>query len=103
MSRPARTGGGPDTLSTMSDLDARFEAAAAAVIALPNPPDNQTKLRLYGLYKQATQGDAGGNRPGFANPVGRAKHDAWVAVAGASPDDAKTGYVALVDELLANP
>ena len=86
----------------MSDLNARFEAAAAAVTALPNPPDNQTKLRLYGLYKQATQGDAVGNRPGFTNPVGRAKHDAWAAVAGTGPDDAKTGYVALVDELLAN-
>jgi diazepam-binding inhibitor (GABA receptor modulator, acyl-CoA-binding protein) len=83
----------------MSDLDARFEAAAAAALDLPSDPGNDTKLRLYGLYKQATQGDPDGRRPGLTNPVGRAKHDAWAAVAGTSPDDARTAYIALVDQL----
>ncbi len=84
----------------MSDLDARFEAAAAAVTGLAKDPGNEAKLKLYGLFKQATQGDADGNRPGFTNPVGRAKYDAWAANAGTSAEDAKTAYVALVAELV---
>ena len=38
-------------------------------------------------------------RPGFTNPVGRAKHDAWAAVAGTDADDARDQYVALVRSL----
>jgi diazepam-binding inhibitor (GABA receptor modulator, acyl-CoA-binding protein) len=83
----------------MSDLDARFEAAAAAVTGLAKDPGNEVKLALYGLFKQATHGDADGRRPGFTNPVGRAKYDAWAANAGTAPDDAKTAYVALVETL----
>jgi acyl-CoA-binding protein len=83
----------------LMDLNSRFEAATAAVQGLTPDPGNEAKLKLYGLYKQATQGDADGNRPGFTNLVGRAKYDAWAAVAGTSPSDAKAAYVALVDEL----
>jgi len=83
----------------MSDLDARFESAAAAVQGLAEDPGNETKLRLYGLYKQATRGDADGKRPAFTNPVGRAKYDAWAAESGTSRDDAKTAYIHLVEEL----
>src|SRR6478672_10193947 len=54
-----------------------FHAAAEGVRALPSDPGNDTKLQLYALYKQATEGDVQGKRPGFTNPVGRAKHDAW--------------------------
>jgi diazepam-binding inhibitor (GABA receptor modulator, acyl-CoA-binding protein) len=87
------------TLAAMSDLDARFAAASEAALHLPTDPGNEIKLRLYGLFKQATQGDPDSKRPGFTNPVGRAKHDAWAAVAGTGPDDAKTAYLALVGEL----
>ena len=83
----------------MSDLDARFEAAAAAALDLPSDPGNEIKLQLYGLYKQASQGDPDGRRPGFTNPVGRAKYDAWAAVAGTSANEAKAAYIALVDRL----
>jgi len=76
-----------------------FHAAAEGVKALPSDPGNDTKLQLYALYKQATEGDVKGNRPGFTNPVGRAKHDAWVAVQGTSADDARDQYVALVRSL----
>ena len=59
-----------------------FHAAAEGVKALPSDPGNDTKLQLYALYKQATEGDVQGKRPGFTNPVGRAKHDAWADGAG---------------------
>jgi acyl-CoA-binding protein len=81
------------------DLDAEFADAAKTATALPRDPGNDVKLRLYALYKQATTGDVQGRRPGFIDPVGRAKYDAWAAVAGMSADDAKQAYVELVAEL----
>jgi diazepam-binding inhibitor (GABA receptor modulator, acyl-CoA-binding protein) len=86
----------------VSDLDSDFQAAVAAVDTLAADPGNQTKLALYGLYKQATRGDVEGGRPGFTNPVGRAKYDAWAARAGTTTDDAKRAYVALVADLRAD-
>jgi diazepam-binding inhibitor (GABA receptor modulator, acyl-CoA-binding protein) len=77
------------------DIDADFDRAVAAVSALTADPGNETKLRLYGLYKQATAGDVQGRRPGFTNPVGRAKHDAWASVSGTTTDEAKQRYVEL--------
>ena len=59
-------------MSELEDLDAQFEAAVAAVSAQRTDPGNDTKLRLYALYKQATVGDVTGRRPGALNPVGRA-------------------------------
>ena len=80
-------------------LDEEFDNAVAAVGRASKDPGNDVKLRLYALYKQATAGDVAGKRPGFTNPVGRAKHDAWAKVAGISPDDARDQYVALVRSL----
>lgn len=79
--------------------DDEFRAAAEDVKGLASDPGNDTKLRLYALYKQATEGDVQGKRPGFTNPVGRAKHDAWEALKGTSPDTARSEYVALVRSL----
>ncbi len=78
---------------------AEFESAVESVKGLTRDPGNDVKLRLYALYKQATEGDASGKRPGFTNPVGRAKHDAWAALQGTSADDARADYVALVRSL----
>ena len=47
----------------MSDLQARFAQAQQDVNRLVERPDNDTMLKLYALYKQATQGDATGERP----------------------------------------
>jgi acyl-CoA-binding protein len=80
-------------------MSAEFEAAVARVADLAQDPGNDVKLTLYGLYKQATQGDVTGKRPGFTNPVGRAKYDAWAAVRGMSREDAKATYIGTVDAL----
>jgi acyl-CoA-binding protein len=81
----------------MSDWNARFEKAAEAVQALR--PDSNTKLKLYGLFKQATQGDVPGERPGGFDFVGQAKYDAWSAVKGTSKAAAMQEYVDLVKSL----
>jgi diazepam-binding inhibitor (GABA receptor modulator, acyl-CoA-binding protein) len=77
-----------------------FEKAQADVKTLKEKPDNSTLLDLYALYKQGTEGDATGRRPGIMDPVGRAKFDAWSGKKGASNDDAMKSYVALVKKLL---
>lgn len=89
-----RTGG---SLTIMAGTE--FDKAVKAVADLADDPGNDTKLRLYALYKQATVGDAEGKRPGFTNPVGRAKYDAWAQLAGTSSDRAKADYVAEVARL----
>lgn len=83
----------------MSDLQTRFEQAVADSKELSQRPDNATLLRLYALYKQATAGDAGGERPGFADMVGRAKWDAWNALKGQSAAETMQAYIDLVDSL----
>jgi diazepam-binding inhibitor (GABA receptor modulator, acyl-CoA-binding protein) len=83
----------------MSDLKKQFEAAATASKNLKERPDNDTMLKLYALFKQATVGDVEGRRPGFTDMVGRAKFDAWAAAKGKSTDDAMREYAALVDSL----
>ena len=83
----------------MANLKASFEAAVAASKQLPEKPDNMTLLKIYSLYKQASEGDVEGKRPGFTDMVGRAKYDAWAAVKGKSKDEAMQDYVDLIESL----
>lgn len=83
----------------MTDLEGHFEAAQAAAKKLTIKPDNDTLLELYSYYKQATEGDASGARPGAFDFVARAKHDAWVARKGMMKDVAMRGYIKLVEHL----
>ena len=83
----------------MADLQVQFKQAQQAVNALAERPDNATLLRLYALYKQATAGDAGDDRPGGLDFVRRAKYDAWDELQGTPSDDAMQQYVALVATL----
>jgi len=84
----------------MSDLTADFEHAAQQVKSLAERPDNDTLLKLYALYKQGSEGDVNGPKPGFFDFVGTAKHEAWAKLAGTPPDEAKKQYLALVKKLL---
>ena len=83
----------------MSELKTKFEAAVAASKQLPERPSNDVLLQMYALYKQATDGDVEGKRPGFTDMVGRAKYDAWAAVKGTASDAAMTRYVELIESL----
>ena len=85
----------------MSDLQARFEQAAKDVHALAERPDNDTLLRLYGLYKQGAEGDVSGPKPGFFDFVGTAKYEAWAELAGTPRDEAMQNYIDLVRKLTA--
>jgi diazepam-binding inhibitor (GABA receptor modulating acyl-CoA-binding protein) len=81
------------------DLKSQFEAAAAAAKKTKKKPDNATLLKLYSYFKQATDGDATGERPGGFDFVGGAKHDAWSKLKGMSKDDAMQNYIKQVAKL----
>lgn len=84
----------------MSDLDAAFEQAQKDVKTLTERPSNDDLLALYSLFKQATDGDVSGKRPGMLDMVGRAKYDAWAKLSGTSADDAKQQYIDKVNALV---
>ena len=83
----------------MSDLDNLFQTAVIQAKSLPTRPSNDDLLALYAHYKQATLGEASGKRPGFTDPVGRAKYDAWAKLKGLSQPAAMQAYVDLVERL----
>jgi len=84
----------------MADLKQQFEIAAADVKKLTDRPDNDTMLRLYALYKQGSEGDVKGARPGFLDFVGAAKYEAWEKLQGTSSEQAMKKYVDLVKKLV---
>ncbi|OZD14849.1 acyl-CoA-binding protein [Rhodococcus sp. 06-156-3C] len=84
----------------MSDLDQSFQQAQVDVKTLTSKPSNDDLLSLYSLYKQGSNGDVTGKRPGRLDMVNRAKYDAWAKLEGTSQDSAKQSYVDLVGELL---
>jgi acyl-CoA-binding protein len=83
----------------MSDLKTQFEQASEAIKKLTERPDNDTLLKLYALYKQGSEGDVNGPKPGFFDFVGTAKYEAWAKLKGSAQDDAMKKYVALVKKL----
>jgi len=77
-----------------------FEKAVADSKTLPAKPDNETLLRLYSLYKQATEGDINTDSPpGMFDFVAKAKYDAWLNLKGVTADVASQQYIDLVKEL----
>lgn len=83
----------------MSELKKKFEAAAKNVLKARKDPGNDLKLRLYANYKQATEGDVTGEKPGFTDFVNRAKYEAWAKLKGTSSEKAMEDYVKLVDRV----
>lgn len=81
--------------------DSPFAQAQADVQTLSRKPGNDVLLKLYALYKQGSEGDVTGKRPGGFDFVGGAKYDAWEAQKGKSQADAQAEYVALVQDLKA--
>ena len=79
----------------MSDLAQRFTDAQAKIKPVTGL-GNDVMLDLYALYKQATVGNATGDRPGMLDLKGRAKYDAWAKKKGMTKDAAMQAYIDLV-------
>ena len=58
------------------------------------------QLKVYSLFKQATEGDVTGSQPWAVQMTKRAKWDAWNAHKGMSKEDAMRAYIA---ELIGDP
>jgi diazepam-binding inhibitor (GABA receptor modulating acyl-CoA-binding protein) len=78
-------------------LETKF---AKAVYLVRNGPPKEgvstdEKLKVYALYKQATEGDCTASQPWAVQVEARAKHDAWSALKGRTKEQAMQDYVDL--------
>jgi diazepam-binding inhibitor (GABA receptor modulating acyl-CoA-binding protein) len=78
----------------------QFSDAVERVLLLAKEPSSEDKLKLYGLFKQATVGDINIECPSIFNMAGRAKWYAWNEQKGKPEVQAKMDYVAVVDRLI---
>lgn len=82
------------------ELQQLFEQAAVNSKTLSEKPDNETLLKLYSLYKQASEGDTLEDGPANAfDFVAKFKHEAWAKLKGVSKEDAMQQYIDLVAKL----
>jgi diazepam-binding inhibitor (GABA receptor modulator, acyl-CoA-binding protein) len=79
-----------------------FQAAIERSKTLTRRPSNEELLDLYALFKQATDGDVSGERPGGFDFKAIAKFDAWAGKKGKSKEEAMKDYVNLVGKLVAS-
>ena len=92
-----------------SDLQQQFEAAARRVDNLPPEQGAEDLVELYGLYKQATDGDHDTqgdevDRDDHDNPNGpaglsQAQWESWSKRKGMPEEEAKRRYVEMVNQL----
>ena len=82
------------------EIKEQFDNAVAISKALPKRPGNEELLQLYALFKQSTEGDVSGDRPGGFDFKAIAKFDAWEEQKGKSKEQAMKEYTALVERLL---
>ncbi|XP_051061546.1 acyl-CoA-binding domain-containing protein 5 isoform X3 [Phodopus roborovskii] len=89
---------------TRSVYETRFEAAVKVIQSLPKngsfQPTNEMMLKFYSFYKQATEGPCKLSRPGFWDPIGRYKWDAWSSLGDMTKEEAMIAYVEEMKKIL---
>ena len=81
------------------ELQEKFETAVIRSKELTQRPSNEELLTLYALYKQSTEGDITGDRPGGFDFKAIAKYDAWASHKGKDKASAMSDYILLMDRL----
>uniref|UniRef100_A0ACD5WR18 Uncharacterized protein n=1 Tax=Avena sativa TaxID=4498 RepID=A0ACD5WR18_AVESA len=88
-----------------TELDEDFSAASAFVAASAasgtSVPD-EAQLRLYGLYKIATEGPCTAPQPSALKLKARAKWNAWNKLGAMPTEEAMEEYITIVDEIFPN-
>ncbi|XP_074064731.1 enoyl-CoA delta isomerase 2 isoform X2 [Macrotis lagotis] len=79
-----------------------FEKAKGQVKLLKEDPGNEVKLKLYALFKQATEGPCTSAKPGMFDFVNKAKWEAWNALGSLPKDTARQNYVDIVSSLVSS-
>ncbi|XP_065150817.2 enoyl-CoA delta isomerase 2 [Paramisgurnus dabryanus] len=77
-----------------------FNRAKEQLGTLKKDPGNEVKLKIYALFKQATQGPCNTPKPGMLDFVNKAKWDAWKSLGSVSQEEARQKYVELITSLL---
>lgn len=80
-------------------IEEQFKKASEEVNGLNERPSNEDLLSLYGLFKQATEGDNNTERPGGFDFKAAAKYNAWDKLAGTTKEQAMEQYIQLVNRL----
>lgn len=86
----------------MENLTEQFNQAVSRSKELTQRPTNEELLQLYALFKQATEGDVAGERPGGFDFKAIAKYSAWEEKKGVTKEQAMADYISLVDRLVAS-
>tara|TARA_B100000401_G_scaffold421089_1_gene347049 strand:- start:513 stop:764 length:252 start_codon:yes stop_codon:yes gene_type:complete len=81
------------------NLHEQFEQAVTESKLLPEKPSNDILLKIYSLYKQATQGDISGEKPNGFDFVNLAKYNAWESQKGKTSEESMQEYVDLINSL----
>ncbi|MEP2671680.1 MAG: acyl-CoA-binding protein [Cyclobacteriaceae bacterium] len=76
-----------------------FNSAVSQSKELTKRPTNEELLDLYSLFKQGSEGDVSGDRPGGFDFKAIAKYDAWASRKGLSKEDAMQQYIDLMKKL----
>jgi len=76
-----------------------FNTAVAQSKDLPSRPSNEDLLQMYALFKQGTEGDVSGDKPGGFDFKAIAKYNAWEEKKGMNKEKAMQEYVSLVERL----
>jgi diazepam-binding inhibitor (GABA receptor modulator, acyl-CoA-binding protein) len=80
-------------------MEEQFKQAVLQSKDLTVRPSNEDLLRLYAFFKQSTEGDISGERPGGFDFKGAAKYDDWKSEEGNSKEASMKAYIDLVDTL----
>lgn len=81
------------------DIQQEFETAVTNSKQLPDQ-SNENLLKIYGLYKQATEGDVNIEKPtNFFDFKGIAKYNAWEELKGMPKEEAMKQYIQFVNQL----
>jgi diazepam-binding inhibitor (GABA receptor modulating acyl-CoA-binding protein) len=81
------------------DLKTQFEEASVKSKSLPEQ-SNENLLKLYSLFKQATEGDVNIEKPSnMFDFKGIAKFNAWEELKGLTKEESMQKYIDLVKQL----
>jgi Delta3-Delta2-enoyl-CoA isomerase len=87
-------------VSSFNLVTKEFEEAKANLGTLKEDPGNDVKLKLYGLFKQATIGPCNTPKPGMMDFVGKAKWTAWQQLGSMTKEAAENEYIQVVKSLI---
>lgn len=84
----------------MDITNKNFNIAVNLINNMKNRPSDDELLKLYGLYKQGSEGNNNLNKPGILDFKGLKKWDAWELNKGKSVEEAKKEYTIYAMDIL---